>query len=106
MDLQLVIVPYDTARRGERMGAGPEHLLRAGAAERLRAEGHRVRVEHIDPPGDAFLAEIGTAFALQREVAAAVRRGMDDGYVSVVLSGNCNAAAIGTLAVLGPRAGV
>lgn len=30
MDIQLVLVPYDTARRGWRSGAGPEHLLRAG----------------------------------------------------------------------------
>jgi arginase len=106
MDLQLVSVPYDTARRGERMGAGPEHLLQSGAVERLRAAGHRVRVERIDPPVDTFLAEIGTAFALQRGVAEAVRRAERDGYLPVVLSGNCNVAAVGTLAAVGPRVGV
>ena len=106
MDLQLISVPYDTARRGERMGAGPEHLLRSGAEERLRAEGHRVRVERVDPPVDAFLAEISTAFALQGEVAEAVRRAERDGRLPIVLSGNCNAAAVGTLTALGQRVGV
>jgi arginase len=106
MDLRLVIVPYDSARRGERMGAGPEHLLQSGVEERLRAAGHCVAVERIEPPADAFPAEIATAFALQHRVAAAVRRAITDGSLPIVLSGNCNTAAIGTLAALGSRVGV
>ena len=27
MHVQIIIVPYDTARRGWRCGAGPEHLV-------------------------------------------------------------------------------
>jgi arginase len=104
MDLHLFSVPYDTARRGERMGAGPERLLRSGAGERLRATGHRVRVEEVTPPPDgAFAGEISTAFALQRAVAAAVQRAVADGRFPIVLAGNCNAAAIGTLAGIGAR---
>jgi arginase len=107
MDLHLFSVPYDTARRGERMGAGPEHLLQSGAAERLRATGHRVRVEEIALPDGAFAAEIGSAFALQRAVADGVRRAVKDGRFPIVLAGNCNAAAVGTLAGLGaPGLGV
>src|SRR5919108_5900913 len=98
MDLHLFTVPYDTARRGERMGAGPEHLLRSGAAERLRARGHRVRVDQIALPEGAFPAEISTAFALQRAVAAGVERAIGATELPIVLAGNCNTAAVGTLA--------
>jgi arginase len=103
MNLHLLSVPYDTARRGERMGAGPEHLLRSGADERLRSRGHDVRVERVEPPGDTFPAEISTAFALQRAVAAGVRRAVSDGSLPIVLSGNCNAAAVGVIGGLGAR---
>jgi arginase len=101
MDLQLFSVPYDTARRGERMGAGPEHLLRSGAVERLKAAGHRVWVEDVALPEGAFAAEISTAFSLQRVVADGVRRAVTEGRFPIVLAGNCNTAAIGTLAGLG-----
>ena len=74
MDIHLLSVPYDTARRGERMGAGPEHLLRSGAVERLTAAGHRVRVEEVTLDDRSTPAEIATAFELQRNVAAGVRR--------------------------------
>jgi arginase len=103
MDIHLFSVPYDTARRGERMGAGPEHLLAAGAAERLRAHGHRVRVEEITLPDDTFPAEIRTAFELQRAVAVGVRSAAATGSLPVVLAGNCNVAALGMLAGLRAR---
>jgi len=103
MELSLLSVPYDTARRGERMGAGPDHLLGAGAAEHLRAAGYVVHVQQIGPPADAFGAEIATAFALQRAVAAGVRRAVSDDSLPVVLSGNCNAAAVGMIGGLGAR---
>ncbi|MDQ3950494.1 MAG: arginase family protein [Gemmatimonadota bacterium] len=103
MDIHLLSVPYDTARRGERMGAGPDRLLESGAAVRLREHGHRVRVAEIAPPAGTFPAEIRTAFELQREVAAAVRGAVAEGALPVVLAGNCNAAALGTLAGLRER---
>jgi len=103
MELHFLSVPYDTARRGERMGAGPEHLLRSGLADHLRARGHPAHVEPLDPPTNAFAAEISTAFALQGAVADGVRRATARGRLPVVLSGNCNAAAVGTVAGLGGR---
>jgi arginase len=103
MDIHLLTVPYDTARRGERMGAGPEHLLASGAAERLRARGHGVRVDGITLPDDHFPAEIRTAFELQRAVATGVRSAAANGFLPVVLAGNCNVAALGTLAGLRAR---
>jgi arginase len=103
MDIHLLSVPYDTARRGERMGAGPEHLLASGAEERLRARGHGVRVEEIALPDDEFPAEIRSAFELQRAVAVGVRRAAAAGSFPVVLAGNCNIAALGMLAGLRAR---
>jgi arginase len=103
MDIHLFSVPYDTARSGERMGAGPEHLLASGAAERLRSRGHGVRVDRIALSNDDFPAEIRTAFELQRAVAVGVRRAAADGTLPIVLAGNCNVAALGTLAGLRAR---
>jgi arginase len=101
MDLQLLLVPYDTGRRGWRMGAGPEHLLAAGLATRLRSRGHDVRVETIeDDPGEPP-AEIRTAFELMRRLAVRVRQARAASRFPLVLSGNCN-AAVGTLAGLTP----
>jgi arginase len=103
MDITLILVPYDTARRSERMGAGPEHLLRAGAVDRLRAAGHRVDVEEVTLADRRMPAEIAAAFELQRGVAAAVQRAAIRGSFPIVLSGNCNMAALGMLAGLATR---
>jgi hypothetical protein len=42
IDVHLLLVPYDTGRRGWRSGAGPEHLLQAGLANHFRDNGHFV----------------------------------------------------------------
>jgi len=78
------------------MGAGPGHLLRHGLASRVRALGHEVAAEIadvVDRPG----LEIGTTFALWRELARRVRCAHDRGELPVVLSGNCG-ATIGAVA--------
>jgi arginase len=103
MDITLILVPYDTARRGERMGAGPERLVRAGAVDRLAAAGHRVDVDEVSLDDRHMPAEIAAAFELQRGVAAAVRRAASRSSFPIVLSGNCNMAALGTLAGLATR---
>ncbi|MGE5802476.1 MAG: arginase family protein [Gemmatimonadota bacterium] len=102
MDVQLLLVPYDTARRGWRSGAGPEHLIQAGLVAHLRGEGHTVadiQVIEINSGGPA--AEIATAFELMRHVAVAVRTARAAGRFPLVLGGNCN-TAIGTLSGLTP----
>jgi arginase len=101
MDVQLLLVPYDTARRGWRSGAGPEHLLRAGLAEHLQGRGHSVGVEAIEADADQPPAEIATGFELIRRIAVAVRSARAAGRFPVVLSGNCN-AAVGALSGLTP----
>jgi arginase family enzyme len=73
MHIELIAVPYDSAHRGRRMGAGPEHLLRAGLPDRLAEIGHQIHVRVLEAPADGWRAEIRTAFDLTRGFAAAVR---------------------------------
>jgi len=102
MDIQLLLVPYDTARRSWRSGRGPEHLLQAGLATQLLRRGHRVAEPQIieDDVGQSP-AEIRTAFELCRRLATAVRAARAAGRFPLVLSGNCN-SAVGTLSGLTP----
>lgn len=95
MDVELIALPYDSARRGERMGAGPEHLLRAGLGARLEHAGHAIRVRVLEAPSDSWRAEIRTAFDLAAAAAAVVRQAIDGGGFPLVLSGNCAPAALG-----------
>ena len=103
--VHLIAVPYDSARRGERMGAGPLVLMRELDA-RLRAEGRDVRTVVIEAPSDSWRAEIRTAFELARGVAGAVRDAGAGGAFPLVLSGNCGPAAIGCVAGLDPAPAV
>lgn len=96
MDVDLLIVPYDTGRRGWRMGAGPEHVLRGGLVERLRSAGHAVVSSVIEAEAKDASAEIATAFLLMRRIAGHVREAIGAGRFPLVLSGNCNSAC-GTL---------
>ena len=102
MDIQLVLVPYDTARRGWRSGLGPEHLLQAGLATYLRDRGHSVAdIQVLEPKPDEPPAEIATGFELMRRIAVATRQARRVGRFPIVLSGNCN-SAVGTLSGLTP----
>lgn len=102
MRLELILVPYDTARQGWRSGAGPEHLIRAGLPAGLASAGHTVvHTRLIEPEAGAPPAEIATGFALIRLVADAVRAARAAGHCPVVLSGNCN-LSVGTLSGLTP----
>jgi arginase len=100
MNVDLLLVPYDTALRGWRMGAGPERLVAAGLISRLEALGHAVTSAVVEPEREVP-AEIGTAFELMRAVAQRVRAAVAGGRFPLVLSGNCNTAP-GTLAGLAP----
>jgi len=102
MNVQLVLVPYDSGRRGWRCGAGPEHLVRAGLPAHLQQQGHTVTAIHIIEDDPTYSpAEIRTAFELIRRLAAAVRSARAAGHFPLVLGGNCN-TAVGTLSGLTP----
>jgi arginase len=104
MDIDLLLVPYDSGHRGWRCGAGPEYLLQAGLSGHLERLGHVVATVQVleDDPAH-HPAEIRTAFELARRLAHAVRSSRAAGHFPLVLSGNCN-TAIGTLSGLGPAA--
>jgi arginase len=102
MNVQLILVPYDTARPRWRCGAGPEHLVEAGLPLHLEAGGHRVpAIQVIEDDVSQSPAEIRTAFELMRRLATAVRAARAAGRFPVILSGNCN-AVVGALSGLTP----
>jgi arginase len=99
-DVRVIAVPYDSGHRGLRMGAGPGHLLDNGLGGALSPEGSGLAVttvRHLREP----TAEVATAFELHGLVSNQVRRALADGEFPLVLSGNCNTAAVGTLAGAG-----
>lgn len=102
MDIQLLLVPYDSGQLGWRCGAGPEHLVRAGLPGHLQRQGHIVTAIHVIEDDPAYPpAEIRTAFELARRLATSVRSARTAGHFPLVLSGNCN-TAVGTLSGLTP----
>jgi arginase len=105
MNLQVLLVPYDSGQRGVRMGAGPEHLWASGLRAHLAACGHSVFLEVIEAASAVWRSEISTSFELMRAVGARVRAARALGRFPLVLSGNCN-VAVGVLAGLGARHGV
>src|SRR4051812_9015144 len=98
----LIAVPYDSGRRGERMGAGPLRLLDAGLASRLEAAGGTVNVTVVETTPGLWPGEIAAAFDLAKQVAALVRAAVEAEAAPLVLSGNCGPAALGC--VSGARA--
>ena len=100
MKALIIMVPFDSGHRDARMGRGPGDLVRHGAVERLQQAGWDVETIVAEPESD-FTTEIGTAFELQRRVAQLVKTAIDSGSFPLILSGNCNIAAIGALAGIG-----
>ncbi len=99
MNIQLIQVPYDSGHKGLRTGHGPEHFLQHGLDQTLRERGHQVdsyRVESQAP----LTTEIGTAFELNRLLAAQVHSAVQSKKFPLVLAGNCN-SCLGTLAGIG-----
>src|SRR4051812_25727184 len=73
MDIDIIAVPFDSAHRGVRMGAGPEAILAAGLPDRLARSGHRVTCLPVELPEGSWRAEIRTAFDLAGRIAERVR---------------------------------
>jgi arginase len=100
MRVELITVPYDSGRRRERMGAGPDHLLGLGFADRLAEAGHDVGIRVLEAQASIWNVEAGTTFDLARGVASAVRAAADAEAFPLILSGNCGPAALGAVAGL------
>lgn len=99
--IRLIEVPYDSGRRDRRMGSGPLALTNAGAAARLRADGHHVS-EHTVKAASGWRSETVTAFELQRSVAVQAAQARAAGQFPLLLAGNCN-TTVGMLAGVRPN---
>jgi arginase len=95
MNVEIIVVPYDSGHRGVRMGRGPEHLLERGLVDALSGRGAEVLVHDVAPPRGVFPTEMRVALELQRVIAERVRDARAAGHFALVLSGNCN-SALGT----------
>lgn len=93
MKTQIVQVPYDSGHKDYRMGKGPKNILR-----HLKAE-ENFAVDTIEVQ-DRVAFEIGTSFAVARQVAGRVRDAVSGGAFPLVLAGNC-VSCVGTLGGLG-----
>jgi arginase len=84
----VIVVPYDCARRGERMGAGPEHLISVGLVDTLQSDGHDVAVDTVEAAA-GWHPETRATFDLIAGVERASRAAHAMGRFPVILSGNC-----------------
>jgi arginase len=106
MKVQFLLVPYDSGRREWRMGRGPSYLLKHGVGSGIRALGHEVDAEYVEPGGvhDAnppASTEIATTFSLYRELANRARDARANGALPIALGGNCG-VTLGMMASLVP----
>lgn len=98
--IRILSVPYDSGRHFARMGQGPVYLLGHELTDKVRQFGHQVAVTTIDH-GIAFPTENAVAFELHGKIADAVRDSRAGREFPLILSGNCNYAAIGAVTGLG-----
>jgi arginase len=94
----LLPVPYHLGRPGVGVGAAPQVLLAAGAADLLRADGHQVDVVEVRRNGP-LLDELSAVVELNAALAVQVREARAAGALPVVLGGDCN-VALGVVAGL------
>ncbi len=98
MKITVYQAPYDSGRRGSRMGKGPEHFVQNGLVTRLWSLRYETEVKLVETSG-AFNTEISSAVELAGLVSEGVSRSIQTGAFPLVLSGNCN-GSWGTLAGL------
>ncbi|HEX6307415.1 MAG TPA: arginase family protein [Longimicrobiales bacterium] len=86
--VDLVTVPYDSGRRGYRMGAGPQALLKGGLVQKLRAAGYDTELVPVESAGTSTDA-VTVAFELAARIARVVRASRSAGRFPLTISGNC-----------------
>jgi arginase len=95
LKIQIIAVPYDSGRRGFRMGRGPEHLLQSGLVTEIEKSGHEVSVQILESSGD----DVACAFDLARQIALLTSAADAADEFTIILGGNC-------VATLGGYAGL
>jgi arginase len=104
MRMALIQVPYHLGREGVGMGAGPDRLVEAGAADALASAGHEVEVVRVRRR-NGETNEVGASFEVVRRVSEAVADAAERDAFPLVLAGNCM-SSIGIVAGLGRDVGV
>lgn len=104
MKLSIIQVPYDCGQHGERMGRGPNHLVDRGLADSFTGTGHDVHLVEIGL-GPGLRTEMSAAADLQRTIYRTVAESLEEGRFPILLTGNCNTAALGTVAALDSTGG-
>lgn len=97
--LRALVVPYDSGFRAERMGAGPERLIKAGVLDGL---GQPAPISTFASQRSEFRGEIASALEIQRWLAGRVAECRASGEFPLVFAGNCM-AAVGLYAGLRSR---
>jgi arginase len=105
LSIDLVTVPYDAGRRGFRMGAGPQALLRNGLIQKLRTAGYDVELVPVEATGTTQ-DEFSTALDLAAKVARVTKASRASGRFPLTLSGNCFSTVGAFASVAGDDAGV
>jgi arginase len=82
MQTQIIHVPYDSGYKNFRMGRGPREILRHLKAER------NFQVEEVEVH-DRVVLEVGTSFAVARQIADKVRNAVGKGAFPLILAGGC-----------------
>ena len=82
------------------MGAGPTRLVALGLVDHVRERGGRVELHELAPSDGTWVAEIGTAFDLDRQLADAVAAARIGGAFPLILAGNC-ITSVGTIGGIG-----
>lgn len=96
MEIQVILVPYDSGLKNFRMGNGPAYIANFGLRKRGLG-GIRTKEVSIDT---SLPLEVGTTLQVARALASTVEDTIKRGRFPVVLAGGCM-SSIGTLAGLG-----
>jgi arginase len=96
--IRLIVLPYDSGRKHERLGKGPDAFLAAGVVEALRSKGHAVEITRIEVDR-VFPLEVTMAFELAALLSQNVQKATATGEFTLVLAGNCF-SSVGTLSGL------
>jgi arginase len=96
VDVRLIEVPYMAGDDRHGAAEGPRRLLRAGVEGLVASRGIGVDLERVDR-GAPFRDTASSSAAVNRQLAAAVRRAVAADRLPCVLAGSC-VAALGVLA--------
>jgi arginase len=100
----LISAPYDSGHYKKRFGLGAMVLAEVLESE-LRKNRHTVDKEEIYIQ-TSFATEVTTSFAVIRQISDVVREAKRSNKFPIVITGNCNAAAVGTISGLEGKAGI